>query len=57
MKQVKFRIESDKRKDSKYIKGHIVKEYKDFYLIETNSGYRECINKAQLITGEIERVK
>mgnify|MGYP000931010918 FL=1 len=57
MKQVKFRIESDKRKDSKYIKGYIIKEYKDFYLIETNSGYRECISKAQLITGEIERVK
>jgi hypothetical protein len=56
MKQVKFRIESDKRKDSKYIKGYIVKEYPTYYLIQTESGYRECIDKALLITGEIERV-
>lgn len=37
-------------------KGKLLAEYKHFYLIQTNSGYRECINKAMLIdkTARIE---
>lgn len=56
MTKVKFRIGSDKRKDPEYIKGRIIKEYKHFYLIETEAGYKTCIDKSLIMTGEIERV-
>jgi len=45
MTKAKFRIGGDKRKTHEYIKGRIIKEYKHFYLIETESGYKECISK------------
>ena len=56
MTQVKFKVVDDLRRDIRTKKGRIIKEYPRFYLIQTESGYRECIDKAQLITGEIERV-
>ena len=56
MTKAKFRIGGDKRKTHEYIKGRIIKEYKHFYLIETTGGYKECISKALLKCGEIERV-
>jgi len=56
MKQAIFKIGSNKRKNRETIKGRIIKEYKHFYLIETTGGYKECISKALLKCGEIERV-
>ena len=56
MKQAIFKIGDDKRKNRETIKGRIIKEYKHFYLIETESGYKECISKNLLKCGDIERV-
>ena len=56
MTQVKFKVVDDLRRDIRTIKGRIIKEYPRFYLIQTNAGYKECINKASLQCGEIERV-
>ncbi len=33
-------------------KGKLLAEYKNFYVIETSSGYRECVNKSSLNIGE-----
>ena len=32
--------------------GKILTEYKNFYLVLTTSGYRECLNKNMLAVGE-----
>lgn len=56
MEIVKFKIGGDGRKTNKYIQGRIIKEYKHFLLIETENGYKECINKAFIKNGDIKRV-
>lgn len=35
------------------IKGRIIKEYENFYLLQTERGYNECLNKTFIKTGEI----
>ena len=54
--QAKFKIVNDKRKKHQYITCRIIKEYENFYLVETQNGYRECVNKSCLICGDAERV-
>jgi hypothetical protein len=51
-----FKIGNDKNKKHQYITGRIIKEYENFYLVETQNGYKECVNKSCLICGDAERV-
>jgi len=54
--KAKFKIGNAKRKKHEYITGRIIKEYDNFYLVETQNGYKECVNKSCLLCGDIERV-
>lgn len=54
--KAKFKIGNAKRKKHQYITGRIIKEYDNFYLVETQNGYKECVNKSCLLCGDAERV-
>ncbi|RKL63034.1 hypothetical protein [Thermoanaerobacterium sp. DL9XJH110] len=36
------------------VKGRIIKEYENFYLLQTEHGYKECLNKSLINIGDIK---
>ncbi len=50
-------IDSDKRKsmhESRKFNATVLKEYKDYWLVQNESGYRECLNKRLIEIGYIK---
>lgn len=50
-------IDSDKRKsmhESRKFNATVLKEYKDYWLVQNESGYRECLSKRLIETGHIK---
>jgi len=52
--KIKYMQKKGNGRDDFWKRGKILKQYKHFYLLESENGYRECLNKKFMTIGDIQ---